>query len=332
LTCLVLGARLRNVHRFAAFIIFLGAFSVNALAQVKLSDAIAVVVHTNVIAARDIDNRIMPAVEMLYTQYADNPEELNKRALKLRREAIESLVEEELILQEFADSKLILPENYVEEEVARRIRNSYGDRLALVKTLKARGLSYDSFYRQTRDEVIIQAMYGKNVTSVNLISPQMILDYYREHQEEFWVDDQVRIRSIVWVKDEKNAEEVRKLATEVLEMIKADASFEEVAAIYSEDQAIKLRKEAHLDWRDRASMQTKLADAAFSLKPGEVSDLIETDTALWIIKLEDIKPAHTLDIEQVRNSIEATLKEEMQTRLKKNWIERLKKKYLVRYY
>ncbi len=298
----------------------------------KLSDAIAVIVHTNVIAARDIDNRIMPAVQMLYTQHADNPDELNKRAMQLRREAIESLVEEELILQEFADSKLVLPENYVEEEVARRIRKSYGDRLSLIKTLKARGLTYDSFYRQTREEVIIQAMYGKNVSSVNLISPQMILDYYQENQKDFWVDDQVRIRSIVWTKNEQNADEVRKLAAEVLEMIRNGASFEEMVSIYSEDQSMKLAKEAHLDWRDRTSMQTKLADAAFSMKPGDVSDLIETDNAIWIIKLEDIKAAHTLGIEEVRSSIESILKEQLQTNLKKNWVDRLKKKYLVRYY
>ena len=298
----------------------------------KLSDAIAVIVHANVIAARDIDNRIMPAVQMLYTQYADNPDELNKRAMQLRREAIESLVEEELILQEFADSKLVLPENYVEEEVARRIRKSYGDRLSLIKTLKARGLTYDSFYRQTREEVIIQAMYGKNVSSVNLITPQMILDYYQENQKDFWVDDQVRIRSIVWTKNEQNADEVRKLAAEVLEMIRNGASFEEMVSIYSEDQSMKLAKEAHLDWRDRTSMQTKLADAAFSMKPGDVSDLIETDNAIWIIKLEDIKAAHTLGIEEVRSSIESILKEQLQTNLKKNWVDRLKKKYLVRYY
>jgi len=320
------------VRKFAAFIVFLGIFSINASAQVKLSDAIAVIVHANVIAARDIDNRIMPAVQMLYTQYADNPDELNKRAMQLRREAIESLVEEELILQEFADSKLVLPENYVEEEVARRIRKSYGDRLSLIKTLKARGLTYDSFYRQTREEVIIQAMYGKNVSSVNLITPQMILDYYQENQKDFWVDDQVRIRSIVWTKNEQNADEVRKLAAEVLEMIRNGASFEEMVSIYSEDQSMKLAKEAHLDWRDRTSMQTKLADAAFSMKPGDVSDLIETDNAIWIIKLEDIKAAHTLGIEEVRSSIESILKEQLQTNLKKNWVDRLKKKYLVRYY
>lgn len=320
------------MRKFAAFIVFLGIFSINASAQVKLSDAIAVIVHTNVIAARDIDNRIMPAVQMLYTQHADNPDELNKRAMQLRREAIESLVEEELILQEFADSKLVLPENYVEEEVARRIRKSYGDRLSLIKTLKARGLTYDSFYRQTREEVIIQAMYGKNVSSVNLISPQMILDYYQENQKDFWVDDQVRIRSIVWTKNEQNADEVRKLAAEVLEMIRNGASFEEMVSIYSEDQSMKLAKEAHLDWRDRTSMQTKLADAAFSMKPGDVSDLIETDNAIWIIKLEDIKAAHTLGIEEVRSSIESILKEQLQTNLKKNWVDRLKKKYLVRYY
>ena len=173
-------------------------------AQIRLSDAIAVIVHTNVITARDIDSRIMHAVEMLYQQYPNQPEEMNKRAMALRREAIENLVEQELILQDFKASKLVLPDNYVAREIERKIREGYGDRLTLVKTLQAQGLTFEGFRKRTRDEVILQAMYGKYVSSVNIVSPKMILDYYEAHQNDFKVDDQVRIRTIMLMKAGKD--------------------------------------------------------------------------------------------------------------------------------
>ncbi|MBO4796324.1 MAG: peptidyl-prolyl cis-trans isomerase [Verrucomicrobia bacterium] len=320
------------MSKLLAVLVCFASLVFQTAAEVRLSDAVAVVVHTNVITARDIDERVLPSVEMLYSQYANKPEELNKRAMDLRREAIDSLVEQELILQEFKDSKLVLPENYVEKEVKRRIRERYGDRLTMVRTLKSQSLTYDAYYNRVRDEVILQAMTGKYVNSVTIVSPQMIVNYYNEHQDAFKVEDQARIRTILLLKDKEHPEVARELGREILKQIRDGAAFDEMVSVYSEDQAIKGRKDAHLEWRDRMDMQKELSEKTFSMKPGEVSDLVETDTAIWIIKLEDLRPAHIRDIEEVRDAIESEIKTQMRAKLKKEWIERLKKKYLVRYY
>ena len=320
------------MSKLLAVLVCFASLVFQTAAEVRLSDAVAVVVHTNVITARDIDERVLPSVEMLYAQYANKPEELNKRAMDLRREATDSLVEQELILQEFKDSKLLLPENYVEHEVKRRIRERYGDRLTMVRTLKSQSLTYDDYYNRVRDDVILQAMTGKYVNSATIVSPQMIVNYYNEHQDSFKVEDQARIRTILLLKDKEHPEATRELGREILKQIQGGAAFDEMVSVYSEDQAIKGQKDAHLEWRDRMDMQKELADKTFSMKPGEVSDLVETDTAIWIIKLEDLRPAHIRDIEEVRDAIESEIKTQMRAKLKKEWIERLKKKYLVHYY
>ncbi|MBP5760494.1 MAG: peptidyl-prolyl cis-trans isomerase [Verrucomicrobia bacterium] len=320
------------MSKLLAVLVCFASLVFQASAEVRLSDAVAVIVHTNVITARDIDERVLPSVEMLYTQYANNPEELNKRAMDLRREAIDSLVEQELILQDFKESKLMLPDDYVEKEVKRRIRERYGDRMTMIRTLKAQSLTYDDFYNHIRNEVILQAMRGKYVNSVTIVSPQMIVNYYNEHQDSFKVEDQARIRTIMLLKNKEHPETTRELAQEILKQIQAGAAFDEMVTLYSEDQALKGRKDAHLEWRDRMDMQKELADKTFSMKPGEVSDLVETDAAVWIIKLEDLRPAHIRNIEEVRGAIESEIKSQMQAKLKKEWIDRLKKKYLVRYY
>ncbi|MBO6005154.1 MAG: peptidylprolyl isomerase, partial [Verrucomicrobia bacterium] len=314
------------MSKLLAVLVCFASLVFQASAEVRLSDAVAVIVHTNVITARDIDERVLPSVEMLYTQYANNPEELNKRAMDLRREAIDSLVEQELILQDFKESKLMLPDDYVEKEVKRRIRERYGDRMTMIRTLKAQSLTYDDFYNHIRNEVILQAMRGKYVNSVTIVSPQMIVNYYNEHQDSFKVEDQARIRTIMLLKNKEHPETTRELAQEILKQIQAGAAFDEMVTLYSEDQALKGRKDAHLEWRDRMDMQKELADKTFSMKPGEVSDLVETDAAVWIIKLEDLRPAHIRNIEEVRGAIESEIKSQMQAKLKKEWIDRLKKK------
>ena len=320
------------MSKLLAVLVCFASLVFQASAEVRLSDAVAVIVHTNVITARDIDERVLPSVEMLYTQYANNPEELNKRAMDLRREAIDSLVEQELILQDFKESKLMLPDDYVEKEVKRRIRERYGDRMTMIRTLKAQSLTYDDFYNHIRNEVILQAMRGKYVNSVSIVSPQMIVNYYNEHQDSFKVEDQARIRTIMLLKNKEHPETTRELAQEILKQIRDGAAFDEMVTLYSEDQALKSSKDAHLEWRNRMDMQKELADKTFSMKPGEVSDLVETDAAVWIIKLEDLRPAHIRNIEEVRGAIESEIKSQMQAKLKKEWIDRLKKKYLVRYY
>ena len=321
------------VVRFIAILFCLAILTIHAEAQTaRLADAIRLVVHTNVITQSDIDRRILPAVMMLQKQYADNPEEANKRSQQIRNEAIQSLIEEKLIIQEFLDSKLILPQNYVDDELTRRIRSDYGDRITLIKTFKSEGLTYESFQEKIRNEIIIQAMVGKYVESVRIVSPKMIADYYEDHKEDFRVEDQVRLRTLLLIKNEENPQTTQAMGEEILKQLKDGVSFEELCSLYSDDRTLSSQKEAYLEWRDISSLQPQLAEASRNLKLGDISPLIETDTAFWIIKLEDFKATHIKNIEEVRAEIESIIAGELRASLRKNWIDQLRKKYLVRYY
>ena len=77
-------------------------------------------------------------------------------------------------------------------------------------------------------------------------------------------------------------------------------------------------------------MRSELADLAFKLKPGELSDVIETPQAYFIMLVEDKRANHVKPITEVRDEIENVLLQQERTRLEAKYVEKLKRKTFIR--
>lgn len=89
--------------------------------------------------------------------------------------------------------------------------------------------------------------------------------------------------------NEKNLEEAKDKAEDILDEVQdGEKTFEELAQVNSEDPGSAIQG-GDLGWFPRGVMVTEFEDAAFSMNPGDVSDLVKTDFGYHIIKLEDKK-------------------------------------------
>ena len=139
------------------------------------------------------------------------------------------------------------------------------------------------------------------------ISPQDIQRAYEDNLQQYSTSEQVRASHILLKTEGKDDAAVKKQAEDLLAKVKAGADFPELATKYSEDDASKT-KGGDLDFFPKGQMVPEFDKAVFSMKPGEISDVVKTQFGYHIIKVTDKKAASTKSLEEVRAQIEDQLK------------------------
>ena len=305
-------------------------------AQADVVTAVAVVVNDSVVTLGEIEAAVAQAYPTLNNLYGTDQARLQSEVKKLNEEVVESMVEDKLILHDFVSSGYVtnVLEAFIDDRINETIQQKYyGDRARLIRSLYAEGLTYEQWRRSQREQWIIRVMKEQNGShpSKILISPLKIEEYYDAHKNEFKMDDQVKVRLIVLPQAADAAPgSAKKLAEEILAKIDSGTPFAEMAAVYS--AGAQRAEGGERSWVKRNFFKPSLDKVAFSLKPGEHSGVIEEPEACYLMMVEDVKPAHTKTLEEVRDEVTRTLLSQENERLFKRWIERLKRKSFVNYY
>jgi parvulin-like peptidyl-prolyl isomerase len=296
----------------------------------ELADGVKAVVNDAVITYSQVEEFTAPAADALRRQYADAPDMFQQKLNDALGDSLEQLVERQLILRSFDTEGYQLPESVVDQLVQDRIRERFGDRITFIKTLQAQGMTVEQFRKDVRDQYIVSALRQKNVSQEIVISPYKVETYYQAHKDDFKMEDEIKLRMIVLNKTSTDDTNTVQRANEILGEIKGGASFQEMASVYSEGS--QKSQGGDWGWVERSVLRKDLADAAFSLKPGQVSGVIDTPESVYLMLVEQSKPAHAKPLDEVRDEIEKTLRTQEQSRLEKQWIEGLKKKTFIRYF
>ena len=119
--------------------------------------------------------------------------------------------------------------------------------------------------------------------------------FYNEHLGTYTTPEQIRASHILLKTEGKNDADVKAKAESVLKEVKAGGDFAALAKKYSEDDT-NAAQGGDLDYFGRGRMVAEFENAAFNLKPGEVSDLVKTQFGYHIIKVTDRKPAIVRDL------------------------------------
>ena len=297
----------------------------------EILNAVVAMVFETPITVDDVKLQTAPLEEELFRQFGrSNPALFQQKVNELRQNALERLIDRQLIIHEFETEGYSIPESVIDDQVQDRIRRQYGDRLTLTKTLQARGITYESFRKEIRQKVIVDALTARKVNSVVLVSPFEIERYYQENLGKYQQEDRVRLRMIFLQHQPEDPEAAIQLLEEIRVKIIDGASFAEMASIYNDGS----RRDSGGDWGwvEKSVLREDLAEVAFSLKPKEVSKVVRKEEGYYLMHVEDQRAAEPQLLAEVRQEIEKTLLNEERNRLQQQWISTLRKKGFVRYY
>lgn len=177
------------------------------------------------------------------------------------------------------------------------------------------------FELEAAKEAAMFDRYVRDVVSAQIISEEQMRRYYEEHQDNFVIPEKAKVRHIV-VSTAGVSGRSREMAMERVQQIAGElrgktvlppgtdpeaaarirlSHFAEAARKYSEDGVAQ--NGGDLGWVEKGALDPKFEEAAFGMRPGVISGMIETPFGFHLILVEDRKPAGFEEFSDVKESI-----------------------------
>lgn len=323
---------------FVAGAFFAAAAAAQTQAEGVTLDGIAAVVNNSVITYLQVEDPILLQIDALRKTYPNDPTNFYANVKQLREEQLELTERTKLVLDDFARGEYTT--NWVDDAVQaainQDIKETYGGkRDKLIRTLQAEGRTYEAYKKLLREHIIVGELVKLHSSGKIIVSPAAIEKYYNDHQKDFQMEDQVKLRMIqVSQPSGSPPGTAKQMAGEILQRIEGGVPFAEMASVYSSGRGRAAGGD--YGWVDRKECRNELADIAFSLKPGQRGPVVELPdqradaasgaTICYLLMVEDVRPAHVRPLSEVQGEIEHDLQIQKGKVLEGQWIERLRAK------
>ena len=191
--------------------------------------------------------------------------------------------------------------------------------------LAARGLTLDQLRSDTGIELRVNKLMQTEVSKIPGPSDAEVKEFFDKNPDKF---EQVRASHILVAipqrADEATVQKARAKAENLLKQAKSGKDFAELARKNSDDGS--KAKGGDLDYFSRGQMVPQFTEAAFALKPGEVSDIVQTQFGFHIIKVTGRRAPNAEVLTQVGGQIREYLFQQKKDEHAKQFIAELKKK------
>lgn len=286
-------------------------------ARPQLADRIVAVVDNEIILQSDVEKKMQFE---LMSRGANMRNVTESQLHDLFNNILENEIQDKLLMVRADQDSIQVDREIIEEAVRgeiRRLKDQNG--AAFEEELKRQGLTErqvrEELRQQIRKQYVRQSMYQMLRQQVT-VTPRDVTEFEKQYLSG--ESDYVSLSHIVVAPKPtgNKVAEARKKGEEILARLKAGEDFATLAEEYSQDPGSRSRG-GDLGFFSRNTMVPEFEDVAFSLKPGEISDLVQTQFGIHIIRTDEIdgdqvRARHILLLTQVDESdVEAAHKRAM---------------------
>ncbi len=233
---------------------------------------------------------------------ADERQELLE---KVGREVMQNLFNEMLIVSFATQHGLRVTEAEIDEAIAGLMQQQGFETMAqLEAALDGFGMSREDLRENARRDLLWNQVVGREIHSKIDIGEEELRAYYRNNKDLFEIPEERWVKEIIVLDSSGlSSEELMQRAEEIHREITSSDDFEAVAEKYSEEGITT--DVIDLDWLKLDDLDGALADAVWSLKPGEVSAPVEGRGGLHICQLAGLRESKLRPFTEVEDQIRA---------------------------
>jgi len=252
----------------------------------------------------------------------------------IRQGALEMIIFEELLYQDAVRRNMTVPPQKV-KQAEMEFQRSFGSPDKYQEFLKAEMQGNPELVRQKiRRSLLIEQVLKTELDSKSMVSAAEARAYYDKHLDRFKQAESFQFQTISILPPRhidpskltpQQKSELRKRAQDGLRQAKAAKSYEDfglLAEKISEDD-FRVNMGEHKSVK-REELPPEVVKVLVSMQPGQVSDLVQVQSAYTILRLGAHTPAHTLSFEAVKTALQQELQKDKYEKLRSKLAKQLR--------
>ena len=320
-----------TAHRkFLTFAAGFGLLASSAAAQARTVERIVAVVGEDIVLESEMNERARPFLQEISALPDAN--QRKARAAAVRREVLDNIISENLLLQQADELKLSVTSEEIDRSIE-QIKKDYGLTDAqLLDELRKQGLNMASYRQSTRREILKYRVLNIAVGSKVQVSDNDVQNYYERNMKS-GSNQQVKVSHIFIVIPE-NADAAKVLereqyAKKILARAKAGEDFGGLARELSEDGATRAEGGDLGYFGKEMGLPKTVEELVFNMKVGEVGGPVRGNQGFHVIKLMDRRAKDVKPLGDVKEELRGQLRSKEMERQTKAYLADLRRRTLV---
>jgi peptidyl-prolyl cis-trans isomerase C len=231
---------------------------------------------------------------------------------RVYRGVLDNMIGYRLIIQEAKARKIAVPDAEVDAQVA-QIRAQFPSEAQFQQALTAQKTTLEAVRSDTRDEMSAEKLVESAIADKVTVKPEAVTDFYQKNQDKFQQGPRVRASHILigipQNADAATKQQAKAKAEAMLKDLKSGKDFAATAKASSQDPG-SAPNGGDLGYFEQGQMVPPFEQAAFALKAGEMSEIVETQFGYHIIKLADKQDSRIVPLDEAKQQIEQYLTEQ----------------------
>jgi peptidyl-prolyl cis-trans isomerase SurA len=228
-----------------------------------------------------------------------DPAHADKIVAEKDKDVLRDLIDQQLLLEKGKDLGITADTELIKKLDEMRKEMNLDTMEDLEKAATSQGVSFEDFKQNMRNQIITQQVIGKEVGSRMSISKEEEQQFYEQHKSDMEQPERIKLSEILVFTEKKNSNDTstddqriaaaQAKASDLLAQIRKDAKFEDIAKKYSDGPSAA--QGGDLGYFNRGALAKELEDKTFSMKAGDVSDIIRTKQGFVILKVTEHQQA-----------------------------------------